>query len=265
MHSVLIKNLATLRSCKLTQIIRHCAILLLTLLVSGCISAQLQNSRHSGNSGYTVKPTDTLYSIAWRYGLDYKELARWNQISDDYIINLGQRLVMYKPDKRIVAQVPVSSTSGNAPSLSSDVPRTNQPSVKSTIKSTTLDTKPPARWLWPVKGKLLNTFSIKQLDRRGIDIAGKLGEAVRATAAGKVVYSGNSLVGYGNLIIIKHSEEYLSAYAYCKERLVGEGTIVKAGAIIARMGKHNNKTARLHFEIRKGGKPVDPMRYLPNN
>jgi lipoprotein NlpD len=116
MHSILIINLATLRSCKLTQIIRHCAILLLTLLVSGCISAQLQNSRHSGNSGYTVKPTDTLYSIAWRYGLDYKELARWNQISDDYIINLGQRLVMYKPDKRIVAQVPVNSTSGNAPS-----------------------------------------------------------------------------------------------------------------------------------------------------
>ncbi len=264
-QSILILISAISNSCTLTQIARYCAILLLMLLVSGCIPAQLQNSRHSGNSWYTVKPTDTLYSIAWRYGLDYKELARWNQISDDYIINLGQRLVMHKPHKAIVAKAPVSSTSGNTPSRSLGTSKTNQPSVKVTVKSTTLNAKPPSHWRWPVKGKLLNTFSIKQLDRRGIDIAGKLGEAVRATAAGKVVYSGNSLVGYGNLIIIKHSEEYLSAYAYCKERLVGEGTIVKAGAIIARMGKHNNKTARLHFEIRKGGKPVDPMRYLPNN
>ena len=263
-YSILIINSAILLSHTLAQIIRYCAIFLLTLLVSGCISAQLQNSLDSGNSWYTVKPTDTLYSIAWRYGLDYKELARWNQISDDYIINLGQRLVMYKPDKRIVAQAPLSSTSGNASSRSSDVSRTNQPPAKSTIKPTTLDIKSPPRWRWPVKGKLLNTFSIKQLDRRGIDIAGKLGQTVRATATGKVVYSGNSLVGYGNLIIIKHSEMYLSAYAYCKERLVSEGDFVKAGAIIARMGQHNNKTARLHFEIRKSGKPVDPIKYLPN-
>ncbi|MFT5225877.1 MAG: lipoprotein NlpD, partial [Polaribacter sp.] len=98
----------------------------------------------------------------------------------------------------------------------------------------------------------------------GIDIAGQLGQDVRATAAGKVVYSGNSLIGYGNLIIIKHNETYLSAYAYCKERLVNEGTVVQAGAIIAKMGQHKNKLARLHFEIRKDGKPVDPVKYLPN-
>ncbi|MFT5716789.1 MAG: lipoprotein NlpD [Oleiphilaceae bacterium] len=241
-------------------ITRCCAIFLLILLVSGCISSQVQGNRHAGNGWYTVKPSDTLYSIAWRYGLDYKELANWNQISDDYIINLGQRLVMYNPGKKIVTEALVSSTSGN----SSASLTTNQPLVKSTSESTTLETNPPARWRWPTEGKLLNTFSITQLDRRGIDIAGKLGQAVRATAAGKVVYSGNGLVGYGNLIIIKHNETYLSAYAYCKERLVSEGTFVKAGAIIARMGQHENKTARLHFEIRKDGKPVDPMKYLPN-
>jgi lipoprotein NlpD len=260
MQSLLIITPATWRSCALTRITRCCSILLLTLIITGCISSQVQGNRHAGYGWYTVKPSDTLYSIAWRYGLDYKELASWNQISDDYIINLGQRLIMYKPDKRIVAQAPVRSTSGNTSGRST----TDQPLVKSTVESTTLDTNPPSRWLWPVKGKLLNTFSIDQLDRRGIDIAGKLGQAVRATAAGKVVYSGNGLVGYGNLIIIKHNEMYLSAYAYCRERLVTEGTVVKAGAIIARMGQHDNKTARLHFEIRMDGKPVDPMKYLPN-
>ncbi len=260
MQSIKIVIPATWRSCALTRIIRCCAILLITLLVSGCISTQIQSSRHAGNGWYTVKPSDTLYSIAWRYGLDYKELASWNKISDDYIINLGQRLVMYNPGRKTVAQAPVSSTSSNASGAST----TDQPLVKSTVESSTLDTNPPARWRWPVKGKLLNTFSIKKLDRRGVDIAGKLGQAVRATAAGRVVYSGNGLVGYGNLIIIKHNETYLSAYAYCKERLVSEGNVVKAGAIIARMGQHKNKSARLHFEIRKDGKPVDPMDYLAN-
>ena len=267
MQSIQVITPATWRSWALTRITQYGAIFLFTLLVSGCISTQAQNNRHAGNGWYTVKPTDTLYSIAWRYGLDYKTLASWNQIPDDYIINLGQRLIMYNPGNKIVARTPVSSTSGNSSGSST----TNHSAVKSSAASTKhpvvktpTTTKPPARWRWPVNGKLLNTFSIKQLDRRGVDIAGKLGEVVRATAAGKVVYSGNGLVGYGNLIIIKHNETYLSAYAYCKERLVSEGAVVKAGAIIAKMGQHKNKSARLHFQIRKNGKPVDPMKYLPN-
>jgi lipoprotein NlpD len=254
-------------SSALCRIIQYCAIFLLMLLVSGCISTQVQNSRHAGNGWYTVKPTDTLYSIAWRYGLDYKMLASWNQIPDDYIINLGQRLVMHNPGRKVVAQAPVSSTLGNTSGSSTTDQSTQKSSAASSklqVVKTPTTTKPPARWHWPVRGKLFNTFSIKQLDRRGIDIAGKLGQAVRATAAGKVVYSGNGLVGYGNLIIIKHNETYLSAYAYCKERLVSEGAVVKAGAIIAKMGQHKNKSARLHFQIRKNGKPVDPMKYLPN-
>jgi lipoprotein NlpD len=267
MQSILTKSSATWRSSTLCRIFQYCAILLLTLLVSGCVSTQLQNNRHAGNGWYTVKPTDTLYSIAWRYGLDYKALASWNQIPDDYIINLGQRLVMYNPGRQSVARSPVIGASGDSSSSST----TNQSTVKSSASSTKppvvkkpIPAKPPTRWLWPVKGKLLNTFSIKKLDRRGIDIAGNLGQAIRATASGKVVYSGNGLVGYGNLIIIKHNETYLSAYAYSRERLVSEGTVVKAGAIIAKMGLHKNKSARLHFQIRKNGKPVDPMKYLPN-
>ncbi len=267
MQSIPIIIIILWRSIAHCRIIRCCAILLLILLVSGCISTQEQSSRQVGNSWYTVKPTDTLYSIAWRYGLDYQVLASWNQISDDYVIVLGQRLVMQNPGKQIVARAPVSSISGKPPGPSTTVQATVGPvtsNAKPPVVKTPITAKPPARWLWPTKGKLLNTFSIKQLDRRGIDIAGKLGQNVRATAAGKVVYSGNGLVGYGNLIIIKHNETYLSAYAYSKERLVTEGTSVKAGGIIATMGQHKNKSARLHFQIRKNGKPVDPMKYLLN-
>ena len=267
MQSILTKKPACCRCSALSRIIQSGAILLLVVLISGCISTKVQNSRHAGNGWYTVKPTDTLYSIAWRYGLDYKALASWNQIPDDYIINLGQRLVMYNPGRQVIAQAPANSAAGTSSSSSpksQSTVKANTRTTKPEIAKTPATTRPPARWLWPAKGKLLNTFSINQLDRRGIDIAGKLGQPVRATAAGKVVYSGNGLVGYGNLIIIKHNETYLSAYAYCKKRLVSEGTVVKAGTIIAKMGQHNNKSARLHFEIRKNGKPVDPINYLPN-
>ena len=121
----------------------------------------------------------------------------------------------------------------------------------------------PGAWLWPTDGSPLNTFLASQLDRRGIDIAGEAGQPVRAVADGRVVYSGNGLAGYGNLIIIKHSDTYLSAYAYCQERLVQEGETVKAGHLVAKMGLHDNQ-AKLHFEIRRNGKPVDPMKYLPD-
>lgn len=240
----------------LIHLLRHICVLLCVFLVSSCIAFQEQSSRHAGHGWYTVKSTDTLYSIAWRYGLDYKELASWNQISDDYVINLGQRLIMREPDRSLSAQTVVTS-----------IP-TSEPAIKPTKPKAVAEVvyqNPPSRWIWPVKGKLLNSFSLKQLNRRGIDIAARLGEPVRATASGKVVYSGNGLVGYGNLIIIKHNETYLSAYAYCKERLVSEGAIVKAGSIIAKVGQLKSKSARLHFEIRKNGKPVDPINYLPKN
>jgi lipoprotein NlpD len=197
-----------------------------------------------------VKKSDTLYSIAWRYGLDYKQLARWNRIDINQPIHPGQRLRLLKPDSGIAVDSKTRSTAAG--------------STKSTTGSSPASvSRDPGQWIWPTSGKPLNTFLASRLDRRGIDIAGKAGQAVRAVADGKVVYSGNGLAGYGNLIIIKHSDTYLSAYAYCQERLVQEGAAVTAGKIVAKMGQKDNQ-AKLHFEIRRNGKPVDPMKYLPN-
>ena len=121
------------------------------------------------------------------------------------------------------------------------------------------------RWNWPVKGRLFKTFNTRDSLRKGIAIVGERGQAVKAAAGGRVVYSGNGLLSYGNLVIIKHSNAYLSAYAYNKKLLVKEGDSVDLGQEIAHMGGSGKGPARLHFEIRKNGKPVDPLHYLPKN
>jgi lipoprotein NlpD len=232
------------------------------ILLVSCVTVKPPTYVSRGPGWYTVKRSDTLYSIAWRYGLDYKQLARWNKIDVGSPIHPGQRLRLLKPNSQTVA-------AGSAQKSSSKSKTTTKTKTKTKSKATTsskndqFSTRGPAKWIWPTKGKPLNTFLVSKLDRRGIDIAGKAGQLVRATAAGKVVYSGNGLAGYGNLVIIKHSDTYLSAYAYCQERLVEEGKFVKSGKVIAKMGRRDN-IAKLHFEIRRNGKPVDPMKYLPN-
>ena len=118
-------------------------------------------------------------------------------------------------------------------------------------------------WQWPTNGKLLNRFSYGDLNRRGIDIAGKIGQPVYAVADGRVVYSGTGLADYGNLIIVKHNSTFLSAYAFNRSRLVKEGMQVKSGSKIALMGRGKDDQPMLHFQIRKKGKPVDPLQYLP--
>jgi lipoprotein NlpD len=228
-------------------------VIILSVLAS-CASSPPPTQKTSTGSWYQVISGDTLYSIAWRYGLDYKKLASWNRIAVNSIIKPGQRLKLFQPGSIKIAQPATEPSKTTQATESKLLTESAQPTVTSAV---------PSRWIWPVSGIVLNTFSANKVDRRGIDIAGKLGQPVYAMADGKVVYSGNGLSGYGNLIIIKHSDIYLSAYAYCQQRLVKEGMWVKAGTVIATMGQHKTTTARLHFEIRKNGEPVDPLKYLP--
>ncbi|MDH5355786.1 MAG: peptidoglycan DD-metalloendopeptidase family protein [Gammaproteobacteria bacterium] len=228
-------------------------------LLASCINPAAVNYKITDKGSYRVKQGDTLYSIAWRYGLDYKKLATWNHIDESFTIHPGQRLLLLEPSGSTQQPGTVVQTKTDLPI---QVPETTADTHSDESKIVEVS-KSPGRWLWPTEGKVLSTYSAKELDRRGIDIAGTLGQGIQAVANGKVVYSGNGLAGYGNLIIIKHSETYLSAYAYNQERLVKEGMMVTAGEDIAKMGKHKTGAARLHFQIRKNGKPVDPLRFLP--
>ncbi len=232
------------------------ATVIAALLLISCVTVQPPTTVTRGPGWYTVKRSDTLYSIAWRYGLDYKQLARWNRVDVNSPIHPGQRLRLINPRNQTTAS---NSNSGGSKKSTAST-KTKTATSKKYVQSNSRD---PVKWIWPTRGKPLNTFLASALDRRGIDIAGKPGQPIRAVANGSVVYSGNGLAGYGNLIIIKHSDAYLSAYAYCRERLVQEGKSVKAGELVAKMGSRDN-TAKLHFEIRRNGKPVDPMKYLPN-
>ncbi len=238
------------------------AVVVAGMLLASCVTVKPPIKSQRGPGWYTVKKSDTLYSIAWRYSLDYKQLAHWNRIDVNAPIYPGQRLRLIKP-----ASTRIASGSTAKPKARTKQPASSSVSGKKTSQSSTATARSnrsdPKHWIWPTRGTPLNTFLASQLDRRGIDIAGRLGQPVRAIADGRVVYSGNGLAGYGNLIIIKHSDTYLSAYAYCQERLVQEGVRVKAGKVVAKMGSKDN-TAKLYFEIRRNGKPVDPMKYLPN-
>jgi lipoprotein NlpD len=235
----------------LIQII-YSVIIVCAIASCGTVSQSVQNN--SGGGWYTVKKTDTLYSIAWRYGLDYHQLARWNHIGQDFIIHPGQRLILVKPkNTTLLAKNKEASKSTK---------KAGQTTQKKPVKPVKIENT-VVKWRWPSSGKIINTYAPNKLDRKGIDIAGKLGQSVHAVANGKVVYSGNGLAGYGNLIIIKHNDTYLSAYAYNQQRLVKEGMTVKAGMVISKMGQHPDGSTRLHFEIRKNGKPVDPLKYLP--
>ena len=226
----------------------------IALFISACSSLQQQSVK--GPGWYRIKPTDTLYSVAWRYGLDHKQLAEWNGLNEPFHVRPGQQLILIEPE-----QIPTPAVTAALPKPEKTV-------------STVVKVKPIApsfnqvlRWNWPTEGKVHSRFSKKHLDQRGIDIAGKIGQPVVAVADGKVVYSGTGLSGYGNLIIIKHNDLFLSAYAYNQKRLVSEGISVKKGTQIAEMGlskmKGNKNLASLHFQIRKKGKPVDPLLYLP--
>lgn len=206
---------------------------------------------------HRVQPGETLYSISWRYGLDYREVAGWNHIPPPYTIYNGQLLRVMPPTGR-------GGQTTSAPAASQPAPVIHAPAAAAQSgTSSTGSATVPIKWLWPVQGRVIQTFSRSDLGRKGIDIGGRPGEPIRAAAAGHVVYAGSGLLSYGKLIILKHNDNYLSAYAYNRDLLVKEGDTVAAGQHIADMGNKTNGDVMLHFEIRYDGQPINPLKYLP--
>ena len=200
---------------------------------------------------HIVARGETLYSIAFRYGKDYRDLARWNAIEEPYVIVPGQALRLSAPP----AKTPPRTESGKS--------ATAEPAPQAPLRAAPAASpvQGPLQWRWPASGRVLRPSS--PTSRKGLDIAGQRGQAIVAAAPGVVVYSGSGLLGYGQLIIIKHNDTYLSAYAYNERLLVHEGDRIAEGQAIATMGLGNDGRPVLHFQIRKDGKPVNPLDYLP--
>ncbi len=275
-----------------------------------------------GKDVHIVRKGDTMYSIALEYGLDYRELAAWNNITDPSRILVGQQLLVRRPGEAAPAAV-AAGTAQTQPIASAPVvekraldgsvvapPPANSDTLKREPKAgkepyseqalamaqgSVRPPEPPAprtepraepvpapvpvppatpaappaapangddvAWIWPAGGKLVATYS--DGGSKGIDIAGKAGDPVVAAGDGKVVYSGTGLRGYGKLVIVKHNNTYLSAYAHNQAILVKEGQSVSKGQKIAEMGNTDADQVKLHFEVRRQGKPVDPLKYLP--
>ncbi len=238
-----------------------------------------------GSDYHVVQAGDTLYSIAWRYGLSYRDLASINGIRSPYTIYKGQRLHV-KPGSQqqaaktvalqqpaAVKAAPVAAPAATAPVSKPAPPKTASPAATTTTQKAATAAAPAptgkkapsydGKWVWPTRGRVLTPFQPSGTGKRGIDIGGHEDQPVKAAANGKVVYAGSGLVGYGRLIIVKHSENLLSAYGHNSKLLVAEGEYVSAGQMIAKMGSSGTSRNELYFEIRKDGKPVDPLKYLP--
>jgi len=208
-----------------------------------------------------VRKGQTLYRIAVDNGITPLDLALWNNISPPYTIYPGQTLRLYPSDASASASKPsVPATTTGRPKPPAPAPRNTTPAPPPVAA---VPSGSGFKWRWPTDGQVIGGYAAGDATRQGIDIAGSGGQPVRAAADGMVVYSGAGLVGYGELIIVKHNEQWLSAYGHNRKRLVNEGQIVKAGQQIAEMGRSGTSRDMLHFEIRYNGKPVNPQEYLP--
>ncbi len=227
--------------------------LCLSLILSGCASnAPVYNIGEEPPNRHLVRKGDTLYSIAFRYRLDYKSLANINGIKQPYIIFPSQKLKLFG-----VTQAPAED---GAPGEGAKL------AVKTGNKKSRPTPSPPRAvigWRWPLDGKNIGSFSLSAPVNKGINIEGRQGGDVLAAADGVVVYAGGNLRGYGKLVIIKHNDIYLSAYGHNARILVKEGDTVKAGRKIAKVGKNSSNIRMLHFEIREKGIPKNPINYLP--
>ena len=234
---------------------------------------------------YTVRKGDTLFSIALDHGLDYRELAQWNNITDPSVIRIGQQLRLSSPASATTAAPfkaapgvegrPIGDTAAAGDNVKTQpravrAPYSDQTYAQLAKPETKPEARPPARddggegvaWGWPASGKVISTFS-DSANLKGIGIAGKLGQPVLASASGRVIFSGTGIRGFGKLIVIKHNDTFLSVYAHNNELLVKEGQNVAKGQRIAEMGSTDTDQVKLHFEIRRFGKPVDPVKLLP--
>ena len=271
--------------------------------------SQIQKGSYKGAT-YKVNKGDTMFLIAYLAGIDVKELAALNNMSEPYHLSVGQTLKIGNCSTKTVTSTVAASTASNAvnntpavtytpgangtqigsdgsiigpvksgagvPSVtptptyntSSNTPSTPVATEENTTATNANVIAPIASnvaWQWPATGNIIQGFSNSDGGNKGIDIAGSRGQAVKAAAAGRVVYAGNALRGYGNLIIIKHNDDFLSAYAHNDKILVADQQEIKAGQEIAKMGSSGTNAVKLHFEIRYKGKSVDPTRYLPRH
>lgn len=254
---------------QLFQCATKVVILVICTVMTGCISSrefistEEKFSESKKATGFhIVEKGDTLFSIAWTYGWDYHELASTNSIAKPYTIYAGQKIDIANPPPYKKPSKVASVGKTSKPVRKQEKPATKPVATRqSTPKNKSLDSK--KGWNWPAKGKVIDGFSTKNPQNKGIDIAGKKGESVNAAAAGTVVYAGKGLRGYGNLVIIKHDSKFLSAYAHTSRILVREKESIKAGQVIAEIGSTGTDRVKLHFEIRRNGRPVDPLQFLP--
>ncbi len=241
---------------------------LLAVVLTACSSNWVRWEER--DLSYTVKSGDTLYGVAFSHQLDHRDLAWWNGMARDGTLYPGQilRLDPPLPGELRRPHVPVQRGAvstrrpPNEPVVSRPAPPAQPAQPRATPRPVSAPVVGPNRWQWPVKGPLLARFAPAQ-GRKGIDIGGKAGDTIAAAAAGKVVYAGGALKGYGELVIIKHGEDYLTAYGHNAKLLVKEGQQIKAGQAIATMGLGPQNRPLVHFEIRRLGKPVDPEPLLP--
>jgi len=239
-------------------------------------------ARDAPDGVYIVRRGDTLYSIALFFGQDYRDLARWNNIDDPSRLRIGQGVRVIAPE---TIAAPVATAAANevrplaaptpipAPASAPASPGSSGGTSATTASRPASAAGAPANaptstapdggltWMWPAAGKVVGTF--QEPRNKGIDLDGADGDPVLAAGDGAIVYAGNGLRGFGNLLIVKHSDDFISAYAHNRRLLVKQGQSVKRGQRIAELGKSDAETPGLHFEIRRRGQPVDPLKYLP--
>ena len=274
--------------------IRLCAACLCLVLVAACTAASTSvpvNRREARAAVHVVEAGETLTAIAWQHRVDQQELAIWNGITDLDSLRVGQRLRLVPPRGYVAAApapLPVPRAESAPPRRATPTPATTprpstappgrasaSPSRPSTATAPSVRSAPaprqssssvaataPPRWSWPTDGRIVAAFGADDGIASGIAIGGREGQPVRAAAAGRIVYAGGGLMGYGQLVIIKHDETFLSAYGYNADLLVTQGQDVARGATIALMGQGPGRQARLHFEIRRNGVPVDPLLFV---